>query len=68
MTTILIWLGSGFAFSVGLITGFIIMGLSYRKRPDLDDSRKATEALLERNEIGRQQVKALEAIARSQLR
>ena len=64
MTTILIWLGSGFAFSAGVCFGAWLMRATWKRPKDvLDVERKATEALLERNEIGREQVAALERIA-----
>ena len=60
MTTMLIWLGSGFAFAIGFLCGVLVIGALTKKQPVVD---KATEALLERNQIGLQQAHALEEIA-----
>jgi hypothetical protein len=64
MTTILVWLGSGFAFAVGVGFGAWLMRSTWKRPKDvLEVEKKATEALLERNEIGRDQVEALDRIA-----
>jgi uncharacterized membrane-anchored protein YhcB (DUF1043 family) len=62
--TILIWLGSGFAFAVGVIFGIIITGLIWKDRKKADDIAAEVNALLkERNEIGSRQADALERVA-----
>lgn len=64
MTTVMIWLGSGFAFSVGVLFGAWIIRSSWKPSPEMRESNdKATAALRERNEIGRLQVAILERIA-----
>lgn len=62
--TILIWLGSGFAFSIGFLIGVVIAGsvLKKEKRADLDS--ELLRGLLERrNRIGQEQADALKRIA-----
>lgn len=64
MATILVWLGSGFAFSVGVCFGAWIMRATWKRPNDVVEvERNATAALLARNEIGRQQVEYLRRIA-----
>jgi hypothetical protein len=64
MTTILVWLGSGFAFAIGVFCGAWLMKSVHKTPKDvLAGNEKATEALLERNKIGREQVEVLSAIA-----
>ena len=67
--TILIWLGSGFAFAVGVCLGAFLMRLVWRDRGkaerNLDD---ANDLLRKRNEIGERQAEALEVIAARLLR
>lgn len=58
--TILIWFGSGFAFSVGIFIGACLMALAARDQKGCDD---ANSLLRLRNEIGERQVAALERIA-----
>lgn len=63
--TMLSWLGSGFAFAVGLLSGVMLCGFVMRGRgqsPNMTEA--ATLALLrERNDIGKRQADALETIA-----
>lgn len=63
MATILIWLGSGFAFAVGVVFGAWLMRRANGSADAVEVNRKANEALQERNQIGREQVAALERIA-----
>ena len=63
MTTILIWLGSGFAFAVGVVFGAWLMRRANGSADAAEVNRKANEALQERNAIGREQVEALKQIA-----
>jgi hypothetical protein len=62
--TILIWLGSGFAFSIGFLIGVIIAGSMLKKEKPVDEmSDRFTHLLNERNRIGREQADALKRIA-----
>jgi hypothetical protein len=61
MSTILVWLGNGFAFTVGASIGGFLVGLLLRAKPD--EAKKATALLEERNRIGERQAGALEDIA-----
>lgn len=62
--TILIWLGSGFAFSVGFLVGVIIAGSMLKKEKPVDQISERVNHLLEqRNQIGREQADALKRIA-----
>lgn len=64
MTTILIWLGSGFAFAVGVCVGVWLMTVRDRSLKRAGDSaQEATDLLRERNEIGKRQLAALETLA-----
>ena len=64
MATILIWLGSGFAFGVGFCIGIWINTLTLKRRKDNDSVvQKANNLLSERNEIGREHLAAFERIA-----
>jgi len=63
MVTILIWLGSGFAFAVGIFFGAWAMRKAGGGLDAVKVNEKANEALQERNTIGREQVAALERIA-----
>lgn len=66
MVTILIWLGSGFAFSVGVVVGARIMLMPGKAaQAAMDANEKSIAALLERNKIGSEQLSALERIASS---
>lgn len=61
MTTILIWLGSGFAFSVGVFCGVISVSWGVKnQKAAVGPSEKLLE---ERNEIGRTQAAYLLRIA-----
>jgi hypothetical protein len=60
MLTVLIWLGSGFAFSVGVAVG--AWAMSRRAATVANDNTKAEKLLAERNEIGLRQCKAMESI------
>ena len=60
---LLIWLGSGFAFVMGLMLGVLFAGFWLEKRNKQDE--RATNILLARNEIGERQVQAMIAIARA---
>ena len=64
--TFLLWLGSGFAFAVGVCCG--VFAIKWASKHPLNDSvddtnRQSLNALKERNEISREQVEALERIA-----
>ena len=61
MIDILIWLGSGFAFALGICVGAWAMRATFPK--DSRNLDNANDLLRERNEIGRRQVAALERIA-----
>lgn len=62
--SILIWLGSGFALSVGFISGVIVMGMFFKKKTASDQIAERVNDLLEqRNKIGESQVEALHRIA-----
>jgi hypothetical protein len=67
MTTILIWLGSGFAFSLGVMCGIAMFkiagGNASRDEAYANAQARTLELLEERNEIGRRQVEALDEIA-----
>ena len=64
LLTILIWLGSGFAFAVGFIVGMCIMGRAMSNEKKNNDLAAEVNALLrERNAIGERQAAALEQIA-----
>lgn len=68
ITTILIWLGSGFAFSVGVIVGvkvFVVPSKADKEREEFN--RQSVELMRERNEIDREVVESLDLI-RVQLR
>lgn len=52
--TILIWLGSGFAFAVGVALGVFVM----RQR----DSTEMADLMRERNELDRQKIEAMNRI------
>ncbi len=63
MTTVLIWLGSGFAFSVGVIVGvkvFVMPSKSDKLRDEYN--RESVELMRERNEIDREVVESLDLI------
>lgn len=62
METVLIWLGSGFAFSFGVYFG----AWSCRRRDSelAKQQSNANDLLLERNVIGLRQAEALEQIAK----
>lgn len=59
METILIWLGSGFAFAIGVCVG----AWCSRRINGNEAERKVNDLLKERNEIGWEQVKSLDRIA-----
>lgn len=62
--TIMVWLGSGFAFSVGFLIGVIIAGSMLKKEKRADQISERVNHLLEqRNQIGREQADALKRIA-----
>lgn len=65
MLTVLIWLGSGFAFAVGFVTGILLcVPSAKRERAKTDEiQRKSLEALLDRNQIGREQLEVWKRIA-----
>lgn len=67
MEAILIWLGSGFAFGVGVVCGIAIFkiasGNSARDEEFAKNQAKTLELLEQRNEIGRRQIDAMEEIA-----
>ena len=64
--TILIWLGSGFAFAVGVCLGAFLMLLVWRDKHKNDSIVNEVNALLRtRNEIGERQADLLERIAES---
>lgn len=65
MVTILIWLGSGFAFSMGLLLGMVLLPAVYRKEraQNKDTQDKSLEALQFRNVLSARQVGAMERIA-----
>ena len=64
MGTIFIWLGSGFAFSVGLLAGLCIIPFVMQRKSKADETNeKSLELLKERNEIDRQLLAAVEEIA-----
>lgn len=66
LLTILVWLGSGFAFSVGVLVGAWLCRLSFsRSTSDRQVQDDSLAALRERNEIGREQCDALHRIADS---
>jgi uncharacterized protein YneF (UPF0154 family) len=61
--TILIWLGSGFAFAVGVCLGIWLTARSMRDthKQDLLNAR-SIELLEERNKIGKRQAEAMERL------
>lgn len=61
MTTVLIWLGSGFAFAVGFFAGARVAHIA--KGTNDKQGEQANEHLAERNRIGLRQAEALENIA-----
>lgn len=61
METILIWLGSGFAFAIGVFVGAWAMS-SIGKKLD-KETHLPTKLLEERNELSLRQVKTLTRIA-----
>lgn len=61
MTTIVVWLGSGFAFAVGIACGVWVCSVGIKRANTQSDD--ATQLLRERNEIGRMQVSELTRIA-----
>ena len=62
--TILIWLGSGFAFAVGVCLGAFLMARTWRDRVKADKiTADVNDLLRERNYIGKLQANALERIA-----
>jgi uncharacterized membrane-anchored protein YhcB (DUF1043 family) len=62
--TILIWLGSGFAFAVGVCLGAFLMRLVWRDRGKAERNlADANDLLRKRNEIGERQAEALETLA-----
>ncbi len=65
MTTILIWLGSGFAFGSGLLAGLALLPWLNRKTADKNASiqDESLVALQERNAIGWRQVAAMEELS-----
>lgn len=64
METILIWLGSGFAFAIGFMAGMIVMVLSLKKQTKQETMTAESIALLkQRNEIGERQENHLNRIA-----
>lgn len=64
LLTILVWLGSGFAFAVGVIVGMCIMGRAMSNEKKNNAITDEVNALLrERNAIGERQAAALEQIA-----
>lgn len=70
MTTILIWLGSGFAFGVGCIVGAWLMMVKNTRTESAYEKmfaqqEVAGELLSVRNEIGLRELRALERIADS---
>ena len=59
METILIWLGSGFAFAVGVVFGAFLMRSVLKNRSDSTDRQTelmqaSADLLKERNDIGRE--------------
>ncbi len=62
MTTILIWLGSGFAFGSGLLVGLSLLPWLNRKDRDKNETVQVESlaALQERNAIGWQQLTAMQ--------
>lgn len=64
MLTILIWLGSGFAFTVGFGVGVFVVKWVYKKdKSQIDGEQEARRLLSERNKIGLTQVTTLDRIA-----
>ena len=64
MTTILIWLGSGFAFAAGFMVGIWLM--TWKKGNQDAQNDLTADSLVElrrRNEIGLRQAEALERVA-----
>lgn len=57
MLTLLIWLGSGFAFAVGVALGVWVT--THRLAKVFGREAKAEELLAARNEIGRKQYEAI---------
>lgn len=66
METIIVWLGSGFAFAIGILAGAMLAGFILRDRRKADEvTEHVNDLLKERNAIGERQVRALERIADS---
>jgi hypothetical protein len=64
METILIWLGSGFAFACGFFAGLMALTIGTKKGTKTDKyNAESIELLSERNKIGWRQIEALERIA-----
>ena len=64
MLTILIWLGSGFAFAVGVISG-VALNTSRMKKVEEDNKRftlLSIDALRQRNSIGDRQAATMDGI------
>lgn len=62
LLTIVIWAGSGFAFSLGIMTGIWMMKSAGHTGQSIAQERMQ-EALDERNKIGIRQAEQLERIA-----
>jgi len=62
-TTILIWLGSGFAFAAGVFFGAFLMSMVMKKRDPSDYEKQSLAAMLRRNEIDECKVNVLERLA-----
>lgn len=66
MLTILIWLGSGFAFAAGFCAGLWFFTLTVRRQTDNTAKQDvANDLLRERNDIGRRHAVALERMAKT---
>lgn len=66
MTTVLIWLGSGFAFGAGTIVGVRLFAVSSKAAMDrAQTERESLEVMRERNAIDREKLDRLTRIADS---
>ena len=61
METVLIWFGSGFAFSVGVVVGAFLFCRVSKRQTEVE--RKVNDLLEARNRIGQEQVLAMSEIA-----
>ena len=64
--TIILWLGSGFAFAGGMFAGMMLMALATGSRSRAEKQTDRTiELMEERNDLDRRKILAMESIAES---